>query len=150
MTMAFEDLRAGQTYDLGTVTVDEAEMLEFARRYDPQPFHLDPVAAADSPFGGVIASGWFTFSLWMRLYVDALLLDSTSRGSSGGDELRWLAPVRAGDVLSARLTVIDTMPSSKRPDRGSAVMRGEMLRDGEPVATVRFRGLFGRRSTVAR
>ncbi len=142
--LAFEDLAAGQTYDLGSVTVDEGEMLEFARRYDPQPFHLD--AAAVEPFGGVVASGWFTMSLWMRLYVDALLHDSTSQGSAGGDELRWLSPVRAGEVLTGRLTVLETMPSSRRPDRGSAVMRGEMVRDGEPVAVVRFRGLFGRRS----
>lgn len=145
MTLAFEDLHAGQVYDLGSVMVDEAEMLEFARRYDPQPFHTDP--AATSPFGGMVASGWFTLALWMRLYVDAVLLDSTAQGGSGGDELRWLSPVRAGDVLVGRLTVVETMPSSKRVDRGTAIMRGEMLRDGEPVAIVRFRGLFGRRAS---
>jgi acyl dehydratase len=146
--LAFEDFRPGEVFDLGTVTVDEAEMVEFARRYDPQPFHVDPVAAADSPFGGVIASGWFTFALWMRLYADAVLLGSTSQGSSGGDELRWLSPVRAGDVLTGRLTVLESLPSSVRPSRGSVVMRGEMLRADEPVAVVRFRGLFGRRTPV--
>ncbi len=149
MTFAFEDFGAGQTYDLGTVTVDETEMVDFARRYDPQPFHIDPVAAVDTPFGGLIASGWFTCSLWMRLYVDTLLLDSTSQGSSGGDEVRWRSPVRPSDVLSGRLTVVETLASSKRPDRGSVILRGELLRDGEPVLTVQFRGLFGRRVAAA-
>lgn len=143
MTLYFESLAAGQVYPLGETTVDETEMLAFARRFDPQPFHVD--AAADSPFGGVIASGWFTAALFMRLYVDAMLADSTSQGSPGGDELRWLAPVRAGDVLSGRITVIETRPSANRVDRGSAVLRGELLRDDEPVFRTTFRGLFGRR-----
>jgi acyl dehydratase len=143
MTLYFESFEVGQVYLLGETTVDEAEMLAFARRFDPQPFHVD--AAAESPFDGVIASGWFTAALFMRLYVDAMLADSSSQGSPGGDELRWLAPVRAGDVLSGRITVIETRPSAKRADRGSAVLRGELLRDGEPVFRTTFRGLFGRR-----
>lgn len=146
MTLHFEDLRPGAVYDLGEVTVDEAEMLAFARRFDPQPFHADPVAALDTPFGGVIASGWYTMCLWMRMYVDRVLSDSTSQGSPGLSELRWLAPVRAGDVLRGRLTVVESMPSSTRPGRGTAVLRGEVFRDGEPVLRTTFRGLFGRRS----
>jgi acyl dehydratase len=148
VTLHFEDLRPGAVYDLGEVTVDEAEMLAFARRFDPQPFHADPVAALDTPFGGLIASGFYTVCLWMRMYVDRVLSDSTSQGSPGLCELRWLAPVRAGDVLHGRLTVLDSMPSSTRPGRGTAVLRGELFRDGEPVLRVTFRGLFGRRLPV--
>jgi acyl dehydratase len=147
VTLFFEDLVPGRSYDLGTVTVDEQEMLEFARRYDPQPFHVDPEAAKGTHFGGVVASGWYTFSLFMRLYVDALLADSASEGSPGGDEFRWRRPVRAGDVLAGRLTVLATRPSATRPERGSAHMEGELLRDGEVVASVRFYGMFGRRSS---
>jgi acyl dehydratase len=148
VTVHFEDLRPGTVYDLGEVTVDEAEMLAFARRFDPQPFHTDPVAALDTPFGGLIASGFYTVCLWMRMYVDRVLSDSTSQGSPGLSELRWLAPVRPGDVLHGRLTVLDSLPSSTRPGRGTAVLRGELFRDGEPVLRVTFRGLFGRRLPV--
>ena len=147
MTLHFEDLRPGAVYDLGEVTVDEQEMLAFARRFDPQPFHVDPVAAVDGPFGGLIASGWYTSCLWMRMYVDRVLADSTSQGSPGLSELRWLAPIRAGDVLRGRLTVLDSQPSSTRPGRGTAVLCGELFRDGEPVLRTTFRGLFGRRSS---
>jgi acyl dehydratase len=148
MTLYFEDFTEGHIFELGQTRVDEHEMLQFARRYDPQPFHVDPVAAVDTPFGGVIASGWFTAALFMRLYVDAVLADSTSQGSPGGDELRWLSPVRAGDVLSGRLTVVETRPSTKHPDRGSAILRGELYRGGEAVFRTTFRGLFGRRPTT--
>jgi acyl dehydratase len=129
--------------------VDEAEMLAFARRFDPQPFHVEPDAAAGSPFGGIIASGWFTSSLFMRMYVDAVLAGSTSQGSPGLSELRWLAPVRAGDELTGRLTVLETAPSATRPGRGTVVLRGELLRGGEPVLRMTFRGLFGRRAGAA-
>ncbi len=149
MTLFFEDLVAGAVFDLGTTVVDEAEMLAFAKQFDPQPFHVDPVAAAETPFGGVIASGWFTGSLFMRLYVDGLLADSASRGSPGCEDLRWLSPVRAGDVLTGRLTVLSTQDSATRADRGTAIMRGELLRAGEPVFRVTFRGLLGRRTPLA-
>jgi acyl dehydratase len=144
-TLYWEDLAAGQVYPLGSVTVDEDEMLDFARRYDPQPFHTDPVAAKDTHFGGLIASGWYTFSLFMRLYVDGLLCRAASEGSPGGDEFGWLAPVRAGDTLAGRITVLETRPSRRHPERGLATILGELLRDDEPVARCRFVGLFGRR-----
>jgi acyl dehydratase len=140
----WEDFRVGQTFDLGSVTIDGDEMVHFAERFDPQPFHVDPVAAKDTPFGGLIASGWFTGSLFMRLYVDAVLAGAASQGSPGMSELRWLSPVRAGDVLTGRLTVLDVAPSSTKPDRGTVFLRGELLRAGEPVLTTTFRGLFGR------
>jgi acyl dehydratase len=149
VTLHFEDFRPGDTFDLGSTTVDGEEMLAFAHRFDPQPFHVDPEAAVRTPFGGLIASGWFTGSLFMRLYVDAVLADSTSQGSPGLSELRWLEPVRAGDVLAGRLTVVDTAPSATRPGRGTVVLRGELLRDGTPVLRTTFRGLFGRRQPAS-
>jgi acyl dehydratase len=141
----FEDFAEGQTFDLGTTTVDEAEMIAFARRFDPQPFHTDPAAARTSPFGELIASGWFTGSLFMRLYYDGLLKDAASHGSPGAEELSWLAPVRAGDELRGRITVLSVRPSAKRADRGSAVLEGELLRGDAPVLRMRFRALLGRR-----
>jgi acyl dehydratase len=149
VTRTFEDFRPGDCHDLGTAVIDEAEMLAFARRFDPQPFHVDPEAAADSPFGGIIASGWFTMAVFMRLYVDAVLADSTSQGSPGLTELRWLQPVRAGDVLTGRLTVLEATPSQTRLGRGTVLLRGELLRDGTPVMRSTFRGLFGRRDAAA-
>ena len=144
----FEDLAPGQVYDLGSVTVDEPEMLAFSQRFDPQPFHTDPHAARETPFGGIIASGWFTCALFMRMYVDAILAHADSHGSPGCEELRWLAPVRAGDVLYGCLTVLDMWPSSTRPERGTAYLAGELLRDEETVLSMRVRGLFGRRAPV--
>ena len=95
----FEDFELGRVYELGSVDVTEADILEFARRFDPQPFHVDPEAARQSVFGGLIASGWHTGAMWMRLYVDSLLDGAASMGSPGIEELRWLAPVRPGDTL---------------------------------------------------
>ena len=141
----WDDFRVGETFDLGSVTIDGDEMVRFAEQFDPQPFHVDPVAAKDTPFGGLIASGWFTGSLFMRLYVEAVLSGAASQGSPGLSELRWLAPVRAGDVLTGRLVVLDMAPSSTRTTRGTVFMRGELVRAGEPVVTMTFRGLFGRR-----
>jgi acyl dehydratase len=145
VTRTFDDFAPGDRFDLGSTVVDEAEMLAFARRFDPQPFHVDPAGAVDTPFGGLIASGWFTASLFMRMYVDAVLADSTSLGSPGLSELRWLFPVRAGDELRGTLTVLETTPSQTRPGRGTVVLRGELLRGTDPVVRMTFRGLFGRR-----
>jgi acyl dehydratase len=149
VTRTFEDFAPGDRFDLGSTVVDEAEMLAFARRFDPQPFHVDPAGAVDTPFGGLIASGWFTASLFMRLYVDVVLSDAASQGSPGVSELRWLAPVRAGDVLRGTLAVLESAPSASRPGRGTVVLRGELLRGDEPVVRMTFRGLFGRRDAAA-
>jgi acyl dehydratase len=148
VTRTFEDFHPGDRYDLGSTVVEEAEMVAFARRFDPQPFHVDAEAAVRTPFGGLIASGWFTSSLFMRLYVDQVLADSTSQGSPGLSELRWLAPVRAGDVLRGILTVLESAPSASRPGRGTVVLRGELVREDEPVLRMTFRGLFGRRAAA--
>src|SRR6059058_3213573 len=112
----FEDFTEGQLFELGETRVTEAEILEFARRFDPQSFHVDPEAARSSLFGGLIASGWHTGSLYMGLMVRGLLLDSASLGSAGIDELRWLKPVHPGDTLKARLTVTSVKPSQKHPN----------------------------------
>ena len=142
----FEDLRAGQVVDLGSRTVTEEEIISFARLWDPQPFHVDPEAAKASVFGGLIASGWHTGAMWMRLYVDSLLDGAASMGSPGIEELRWLAPVRPGDTLSGRLTVLETTPSERRPDRGTVRIRGEMVnQDDVVVLSMTSRGHFGRR-----
>jgi len=141
----FEDFEPGQVYELGSRTVTEDELVDFARKWDPQPFHVDPEAAKESVFGGLIASGWQTGAIWMRLYVDTML-GSAARGSPGIEELRWLAPVRPGDTLSARLTVLETTPSATRPDRGTVRIRGEMLnQDGITVMAMTSRGHFWRR-----
>jgi acyl dehydratase len=143
----FEDFAPGQVYELGSTTVTEEEIVDFARRFDPQPFHLDTEAAKESDFGGLIASGWHTGAMWMRLYVDSLLGGGSGQGSSGIEELRWLAPVRPGDTLSGRLTVLETTPSERHPHRGTIRIRGEMVnQDGVTVMSMVSRGRFGRRS----
>lgn len=130
----FEDYVPGVTYECGSVAVTEAEIIEFARRYDPQDFHVDPAAAADGPFGGLIASGWHTASLMMRLYAGHYLSTVSSLGSPGVDELRWPRPVRPGAVLRLRATVIEARRSRSKPDRGLVRTRVEFAGDdGEVV-----------------
>ena len=142
----FEDFEPGQVYELGSKVVTEDEIVAFARQFDPQPFHLDPEAAKDSVFGGLIASGWHTGAMWMRLYVDSLLGGASGQGSSGIEELRWLAPVRPEDTLSGRLIVLEVTSSESYPDRGTIRIRGEMVnQDGVTVMTMVSRGRFARR-----
>ncbi|MEU4897115.1 MaoC family dehydratase [Streptomyces sp. NPDC044780] len=121
-----EDYRPGESHDCGSVTVTEEEIVEFATRFDPQFFHVDPEAAADGPFGGLIASGWHTTALMMRLYADHYLSPAASLGGPGVDELRWTAPVRPGDTLRLRVTVLEARPSRSKPDRGILRSRVEM------------------------
>lgn len=142
----FEDFTPGREFALGSVEVSEEEILEFAGRYDPQPFHVDPEAAAGSPYGGLIASGWHTTALYMRLWVDAVLAHSASLGSPGVEELRWRAPVRPGDVLTGSLTVLDATPSTSTPDRGTVHLASTMTnQDGVEVMTFKGRVFFSRR-----
>jgi len=142
----FEDFAPGQVFDLGSHEFSRNEIVGFARQWDPQPFHVDEAAAAESAFGGLVASGWHTACVFMRLYVDALLLDSASMGSPGLEELRWLVPVRPGDVLRGTASVTEVAPSSVRPDRGTVFMLFEMYNARqELVARMTGRGLFGRR-----
>jgi acyl dehydratase len=145
-THYFEDFELGQVFELGVRVVTDAEIVAFAREWDPQPFHVDAEAAEASVFKGLIASGWHTGAMWMRLYVDSLLGRSASMGSPGIEELRWLEPVRPGDTLHGRLTVLEATPSERRGDRGTIRSRGEMVnQDGVVVMSMIARGHFGRR-----
>lgn len=112
----FEDFAPGVTFDCGSVSVDEGAIVAFAKEYDPQPFHVDP--SIDGPFGGLIASGWHTTSLVMRQLVEHYLSAESSLGAAGIDELRWPYPVRPGDTLRVRATVLETRKSLSKPDRG--------------------------------
>lgn len=142
----FEDFKVGDVTDVGPVTVSEAEIVEFASRFDPQPFHIDPEAAESSPFGGLIASGWHTTALFMGMFVRAVLLDSASLGSPGVEEIRWTAPVRPGDTLTGRTTVTDVQPSGTNPNRGTVYTTNEVFnQNGERVMTLKARGFFARR-----
>jgi acyl dehydratase len=113
-----EDYEVGSTHEFGHINVTKAEIIAFGERYDPQPFHIDPEAGEKSVFGGLIASGWLTASLMMRLFVDHYLSHNASLASPGVDVLRWLKPVRPGDVISVRITVTETRRSRSKPDRG--------------------------------
>ena len=142
----WEDYREGDVTELGPLEVTREEILDFARRFDPQPFHVDERAADAGPFGGLAASGWHTAAMFMRLFVDGILNGSASMGSPGVEELRWTAPVRPGDLLSARVRVVETYPSERRPDRGTVITESEVLnQDGAVVMTMRARGFFRRR-----
>lgn len=114
----FEDYPEGSVFDIGEIEVEEAEVLAFARRFDPQPFHIDHAIAAATHFGGIVASGWHSASLMMRLLATNFLSPDSSLGSPGVDELRWLKPVRPGDRLHGRVTVVSARPSASKPDRG--------------------------------
>ncbi|OJH37313.1 MaoC family dehydratase [Cystobacter ferrugineus] len=142
----FEDFQVGQVHELGTYEVTREEILAFARQYDPQPFHMDEEAGRRSIYGSIIASGWQTAAICHRLLVRAVLEDSSSMGSPGLDELRWLRPVRPGDTLSARIEVLEASPSRSKPDRGSVKTRMEVRnQQGEVVMTELASVLFRRR-----
>src|ERR1700761_204791 len=142
----FDDFFVGETLDLGAYAVTEAEVLDFARKYDPQRMHADPDYAQGSRFGGLIASGWHTSAMFMRLLVDGLLYESSAIASPGVDTIRWILPVRPGDVLRAEATVVEVAPSRSRPDRGlvkhDCTVRNQ---NNELVMTLRTLALFTRR-----
>jgi acyl dehydratase len=129
----FEDYRVGESFLLGDQLVSEQEIVDFARRYDPQPFHVDAEAAAASHFGGIVASGWMTASLLMRILCDNFIAFESSMGSPGVDQLRWLEPVRPGDRLRARVSVLELKPSRSKPDRGAMLLREEALNQHDRV-----------------
>jgi acyl dehydratase len=114
----FDDYVPGTTHDCGSVSFSQAEIISFATQFDPQPFHVDPEAAAHGPFGGLVASGWHTAALVMRQLVDHYLSAEASLGSPGLDEIRWPSPVRPGDTLRVRATVLEARRSQSKPDRG--------------------------------
>lgn len=145
----FEDYVAGSVHTFGPISVERDEIIDFARRFDPQPMHMDVAAARESGFGGLIASGWHTACLMMRLFVDHYLSSVASLGSPGVEELRWIRPVRPGDDLSIRVKVLETRRSSSKPDRGILRSFVEVLnQDQEVVATVQALNLLKCRQKV--
>jgi acyl dehydratase len=142
----FEDYPQGAVFTAGAVTVSEAEIIDFARKYDPQAMHTDPEAAAQGRFGGLIASGWHTGAMMMRLFADNFLSPASSIASPGLDELRWLKPVRPRDVLSLRVTILEARRARSRPQQGlirSLVevlnQHGEVVMSLKPVSFIRTR-----------
>ncbi len=129
----FEDYVEGGVHCFGTIVVETDEMIAFAKRFDPQTMHTDPEAAKNTPFGELIASGWYTVGLMMRLYVDHYLTHVASLASPGLDELRWLKPVRPRDMLSVRVTVLRTVPSKSKPDRGAVTSFVEVINQADEV-----------------
>jgi len=139
----FEDYVAGSVHTFGPIRVEREEIIDFARRFDPQPLHMEPEAALEAGFGGLIASGWHTACLMMRLFVDHYLSSVASLGSPGVDELRWIRPVRPGDELSIRVKVLETRRSKSKPDRGILRSFVEVLnQDQEVVVTVKALNLL--------
>ena len=144
----FEDFKPGDVIELGSRTITRDAIVAFAREFDPQVFHLDEEAARDTIFGGLIASGWHTGSLMMRLLYDGVIKDTISLGSPGFDQLRWLKPVRPGDTLSGRMTVTESVPSRSKSDRGIVRSVLEMRNQhGDVVLTINGMSLLGRRPT---
>ena len=142
----WEDIEVGHTYALGSVTLSEAEIVAFAREFDPQPFHIDRAAAEASMFGGIIASGWHTCSAMMRLLADNFLHPETSLGSPGIDEVRWPKPVRAGDTITASLSVTGKRASASKPFMGLTFYDWTAVNQrGETVATMKGTNLIRRR-----
>ncbi|MHB8246455.1 MAG: MaoC family dehydratase [Acidimicrobiales bacterium] len=127
----FEDYAAGAIYEYGHVTVTEEDIIEFARRWDPQPIHTDPAFAVDGPFGGIIASGWHSGGILMQLFVAHYLSRVASLASPGIDELRWPIPVRPGDVLRLRTTIAEARPSRSKPDRGLVHTKAELFNQND-------------------
>jgi acyl dehydratase len=142
----FDDIQVGDSFETDAYTMTEAEIIDYGRQFDPQPFHTDPEAAKRTMFGGLIASGWHTAAVMMRLQVGAFVNRMASRGSPGFDELRWLKPVRPSDTIRARLTVAEKSPSRSRPDIGSVRYATEVINQrGEVVMTLTQIGICDRR-----
>jgi len=143
----WEDFSAGSVREFGAMPVTREAVLAFAGEFDPQPFHLDDAAAAGSLFGKLSASGWHTCAMTMRMTCDAVLLRSSSLGSPGLDQLRWHRPVFPGDVLSVRLSTLESRPMASRPTVGLVLSKWETLNQhGEVVLSMQGWGMFGRRA----
>ena len=146
----WEDLPVGTTLEIGSVTVDRDEVIAFATKYDPQPFHLDDEAAAQSMFGKLAASGWHTCAMAMGLMVRNFLHQSASLGSPGLEQLKWLKPVYPGDTLTLRQRIVESRPMKSRPDVGLTRTLWEMFNQhGEQVLLMDGYGMFRRRAPAA-
>jgi acyl dehydratase len=143
----WEDFKVGERIVVGTVGVDRDEVIEFASRYDPQPFHVDEEAAKKSIYGGLIASGWHSCALIMRLICDSYMLEAASLGSPGVENVRWPKPVRPGDTLTAYRTTEESRESRSRPEAGIVKTLWEVEnQNGELVMTMSGINLFLRRN----
>jgi acyl dehydratase len=146
----WEDFQVGEVEQIGERKVGRDEIIEFARQFDPQPFHVDEAAAGKSMYGGLIASGWHTCALVMRMMCDTYLLQSASVGSPGIDNLKWLKPVRPGDTIRARRTTLESRASKSRPDVGIVKNLWEVFnQQGEMVMSMEGYGMFRRRNPGA-
>ena len=146
----FEDYSEGAVFTAGAMPVGEAEVVDFGRKYDPQEMHTDPEAAARGYFGGLIASGWHTGAMMMRMFADSFLSPASSLASPGLDELRWHLPVRPGDLLSLRVTILEARPSRKNPEQGVVRSHVEVLnQDGAVVMSLKPVSLVRRRPAPA-
>lgn len=146
----FEDFIPGSSATYGALPVERAEIVAFAAQYDPQPMHLDEAAAAQTLLGGLAASGWQSCAFLMRLIAEAFICDSAGMGAPGIDEVKWLRPVRPGDVLSVRHTVLEARSSQSKPDRGFVKFRFELLNQrGEVVLEQVNSIIFARRGSGA-
>lgn len=142
----WEDFEVGDVIEFGSRTLSKEEIIAFAKEYDPQPFHIDEEAAKDTIFQGLAASGWQTGAIYMRMLVDDLLSKTVSMGSPGVEEMRWLKPVRPGDTLRARFTVLEANASKSRPNMGVLRSKAEVLNQSdEVVMSLVAIGFFGRR-----
>lgn len=148
-TRYLDDLVPGQQFTTPGVTLTEAEIIDFAWRYDPQAFHLDANAAANSPYGGLIASGFQSLAICFRLFIQSGILAESSLGSPGIDELRWLAPVRPGDTLHCEVEVLEVRPSSSKPERGIARLRYTAVNQHPEVVLSFIVNHLLRRRTIA-
>jgi len=146
----WEDFPPGKVIEHGARALSEQEIVRFAREWDPQRYHVDPQAAKATPFGGLIASGWQSCAVAMRLMCDAYLNESSCIGSPGVDEIRFLKPVRPGDTLRLRSTVLESRPSRSKPDRGMVSFRWELINQAdEPVLSMVGHQFYLRRAPAA-
>ncbi|MFC6838496.1 MaoC family dehydratase [Halomarina ordinaria] len=142
----YEDIEVGDVTECGSRTVTKAEIIDFATQYDPQSFHVDEEAAADSPYGGLIASGWHTAALCMRQLVDGVLGEQAGMGALGVDELRWYRPVQPGDTISVTSEVLEKRPSESDASRGHVTSKlTGYNQDGDEVISWVGLGLVKRR-----
>jgi acyl dehydratase len=144
----FEDLNIGQKISIGPISVTEEEIIEFAKKFDPQPFHLDAAKAKDSLFGNLCASGWHTCSLYMRMLYDGLLVNLASLGSPGMNEIRWIKPLFPNDTITGELNIISKTPSRSKPSIGSLIMdskvfnnKKELIMTMQSISIVKKRNL---------
>ena len=144
--LAWEDFHPGRTFEHGPRVLPRDEMIAFAREFDPQPMHLDEAAARSSMMDGLSASGWYACCILMKMCADAFVLNSTSMGAPGVDEVKWLKPIRPDDQLTLRATVLDTRASNSRPEMGFVRLNFELFNAaGEPVMTLTTSLMLGRR-----